>query len=672
MDFESPDVAKDFPGLYASENIEQIQDSESDDDHEKLSKKELLIGKRKDKKDSKKDKGYVAFEGESSDENMDDSKSPTKTKKSKTAFKFPGPKKDKSKEKSKDSKDSMKKEKDFKESKKESKELKKEKEKEVKENKKEKESKESKKDKDKESKKEKEKEIKESKKGKEKEFKESKKEKEKEFKEKDRCIFGVPLQVAVERNKCHDGIALPAIIRECVDYIEMHGLSCEGIYRLSGVKSKVQQIKQQYNNGEKVYLYEHEPHIVASVLKLFMRELPEPVLTDDLNQEFEDASALKSNAVREEKLQALISLLPNPNRLLLSWVFVHMQHVIAREPNNKMSLQNVAIVLSPTMQISHRVLNALFNHANVLFKDVEIKKYLSLELPDSPLAIEEELKKQESLLNQLHEEEVFIDTRLQEVENDKMLMLMLDADADAVADEDADAEVSNSKHTEEPISETSKEHVIENETSQNESTAANSKNNEPEISEAAVQNICQSNVNNIENDEIVENEDVSQKEESTVKENSPASLQPEACENLEEKDAELLLLIQEEKRVRLEYNEMKSLGEDLYKKIESERSEAERLLVEVNALHKIYRYRQVSFDSDSNSTSSSNSSDSINAQEDEDELIQTLDMLERESEEYTKMNLELIKLIQEGREACMSVKVEIRIIHDNANHISVC
>ena len=36
-------------------------------------------------------------------------------------------------------------------------------------------------------------------------------------------VFGTPLSVAVERNKCHDGIQLPVLLRECVDYIEEHG-----------------------------------------------------------------------------------------------------------------------------------------------------------------------------------------------------------------------------------------------------------------------------------------------------------------------------------------------------------------------------------------------------------------------------------------------------------------
>ncbi|KAL1426406.1 hypothetical protein MTO96_003410 [Rhipicephalus appendiculatus] len=112
MDFESPDVEKDFPGLYASEAVGKGQERDvAYSDDEKVSKKELLIGKLKDKKD-KKDKGYVAFEGESSEGEMDESRG--KNKKSKAPFKFPGKEK---KEKAQKSKESVK-SKDSKEAKK--------------------------------------------------------------------------------------------------------------------------------------------------------------------------------------------------------------------------------------------------------------------------------------------------------------------------------------------------------------------------------------------------------------------------------------------------------------------------------------------------------------------------------------------------------------------------
>lgn len=338
-------------------------------------KKRDLLGKKRDSKKGQKDQGYVKFDEEDSDTSqltLDEVKSPSKVKKTKSFFKKQKPKEEK---KDKDGKKDEK-----------------EKEKEVK------------------------KEEKDGKKHKTKGKKKSKHEPPApaEPEEATKPIFGVPLSVAVERSPSHDGIDLPRLFRECVDYIEEHGLSCEGIYRISGVKSKIQMLKDCYNRGAPVYLEEHEPNIIASLLKQFLRELPEPVLTKALMGKFEEASVVRGEIARCDTFRRLINELPTCNRLLLSWMIVHMTHVIQREKENKMSLQNVSIVLSPTMQISHRVLNVLFQSSSKLFSDVEIKKYKppikpttsrwSLELPESLALMEEELQKQESLLNALHAE----------------------------------------------------------------------------------------------------------------------------------------------------------------------------------------------------------------------------------------------------------------------------
>ena len=75
-----------------------------------------------------------------------------------------------------------------------------------------------------------------------------------------------------------------------------------------------------------------------------------------------------------------------------------------------MTLQNVSIVLSPTMQISHRVLNSIFEHLGDLFSGVSLTPYIppisgpSVKLPETLREIEEEMRKQESLLVELHQE----------------------------------------------------------------------------------------------------------------------------------------------------------------------------------------------------------------------------------------------------------------------------
>merc|ERR1712107_411163 len=65
-------------------------------------------------------------------------------------------------------------------------------------------------------------------------------------------IFGVDLDTAVERNRSHDGVKLPVVVRECVDYIEAEGLTVEGIYRSSGVKSKISKLRTAYNSRQAV------------------------------------------------------------------------------------------------------------------------------------------------------------------------------------------------------------------------------------------------------------------------------------------------------------------------------------------------------------------------------------------------------------------------------------
>ena len=109
----------------------------------------------------------------------------------------------------------------------------------------------------------------------------------------------------------------------------------------------------------------------------YLRELPEPVLTELLMPKFEQVSAINSNPQKRiEGMKQLISSMPEANRTLLTWIFVHMGHVIERERFNKMTIQNVSIVLSPTMKISHRVLYCFFENSHILFEANNFKKYV--------------------------------------------------------------------------------------------------------------------------------------------------------------------------------------------------------------------------------------------------------------------------------------------------------
>ncbi|CAJ0949268.1 unnamed protein product [Ranitomeya imitator] len=166
-----------------------------------------------------------------------------------------------------------------------------------------------------------------------------------------RPVFGIPLAAASERTMMCDGIRLPAVFRECIDFIEQHGMKCEGIYRVSGIKSKVDELKASYDREESPNLDDYEPYTVASLLKQYLRELPENVLTKELMPKFEEACGKGTEAERLQECQRLLKELPTCNFYLISWLIVHMDHVIEKELETKMNIQNISIVLSPTVQL---------------------------------------------------------------------------------------------------------------------------------------------------------------------------------------------------------------------------------------------------------------------------------------------------------------------------------
>jgi len=103
--------------------------------------------------------------------------------------------------------------------------------------------------------------------------------------------------------------------------------------------------------------------------------LPEPILTTDLIGKFEEiASSLDEKDSKAAKLQALIEQLPKSNQTLLSWIILHLHSVIQNEKYNKMKEHNLAMHLSPPLQMSFRLLLLFLTHCMDLFSDVQLIK----------------------------------------------------------------------------------------------------------------------------------------------------------------------------------------------------------------------------------------------------------------------------------------------------------
>ena len=107
-----------------------------------------------------------------------------------------------------------------------------------------------------------------------------------------KAVFGIPLKEAVESCIAPDSdVYLPAVVYRCLEYLEAKGASNEeGIFRLSGSNVVIKALRERFNNEGDINLLTqgqyYDVHAVASLLKLYLRELPTTVLTRELHLDF--------------------------------------------------------------------------------------------------------------------------------------------------------------------------------------------------------------------------------------------------------------------------------------------------------------------------------------------------------------------------------------------------
>lgn len=185
-------------------------------------------------------------------------------------------------------------------------------------------------------------------------------------------IFGMSLGLAVERSKCHDGVKLPLVVRNCIDFLQ-ENLSSDQLYKVEGVKTRIQHLKKCYNNRDPI-TEAMDVATASSLLKTYISELPEPILTTELIARFEEVSASPDVTTQASEFSLLIDQLPKVNQVLLAWTSRHLSEVINHGKSNKLNAQSLAVLLSPILQMSHRLLITLLCHADLLFADVQLQK----------------------------------------------------------------------------------------------------------------------------------------------------------------------------------------------------------------------------------------------------------------------------------------------------------
>ncbi|XP_058274441.1 rho GTPase-activating protein 12-like isoform X4 [Hemibagrus wyckioides] len=161
-------------------------------------------------------------------------------------------------------------------------------------------------------------------------------------------VFGCNLISLCQREKT----TVPQFVKMCIDYIEKEGLCLDGLYRVSGNLAVIQKLRFAVNHDEKINLADskwEDIHVATGALKMFFRELPEPLFTYAYFNDFFSAIKITDYTQKVQAIKELVKQLPQPNHDTMQELFKHLRKVIEHGEQNRMTTQSVAIVFGPTL-----------------------------------------------------------------------------------------------------------------------------------------------------------------------------------------------------------------------------------------------------------------------------------------------------------------------------------
>ncbi len=178
-------------------------------------------------------------------------------------------------------------------------------------------------------------------------------------------VFGIPLEILVERNGADSTLGasaahlrVPSFIDDVISAMKQMDLSVEGIFRKNGNIRRLKELSEALDrDSSSVNLLDDNPVQLAALLKKFLRELPDPLMTFKLHKLFVMSQKLESEAERRRILHMVTILLPKGHRDTLEVLFAFLKWVasfshIDEETGSKMDLPNLATVICPNILYS--------------------------------------------------------------------------------------------------------------------------------------------------------------------------------------------------------------------------------------------------------------------------------------------------------------------------------
>ncbi|CAL8104989.1 unnamed protein product [Orchesella dallaii] len=158
--------------------------------------------------------------------------------------------------------------------------------------------------------------------------------------------FGVSLAFIKENN---GGEVIPPIMKTCIEYLSQpEALATDGLFRRSASTVLVKESQAKANRGELID-FKGDFHLAAVLIKAFLRELEEPLMTFDLFEEIVEFQKLTKDERGSFVKQIVLEKLPEDNYAVLKYLIHFLAKVMDRADLNKMTSSNLAVVFGPNL-----------------------------------------------------------------------------------------------------------------------------------------------------------------------------------------------------------------------------------------------------------------------------------------------------------------------------------
>ncbi|KAI9294417.1 Rho GTPase activation protein [Neoconidiobolus thromboides FSU 785] len=163
-----------------------------------------------------------------------------------------------------------------------------------------------------------------------------------------RKLFSLPLSVVMGANG-EKGI--PLMVIQCMEYILKKGIDEEGVFRRSPSSLLLKEAKNAYDEERRVDLDDYGVHVAAVLLKVFIRELPEPLIPPTLYDAIKDMNPILNDEIKLKEYikENIINRLNVQTQQLLQYLGYGLNKISKNQSSNKMTSNNLAIVWTPNL-----------------------------------------------------------------------------------------------------------------------------------------------------------------------------------------------------------------------------------------------------------------------------------------------------------------------------------